>query len=126
MLGENTIFTTIAVTDIDIAEQFYGQTLGLLQVDEIPLGITYRSGTGRLFIYEAPTAGTNEATYAAWEVDDLEDTIDALKSKGVVFEQYDLPDMNREGDVHVVGSMKTAWFKDPDGNILAISSTIEQ
>ena len=46
---------------------------------------------------------------------------DALKAKGVKFEHYDLPGMKREGDVHVGGDMKVAWFKDPDGNTLSVS-----
>jgi hypothetical protein len=52
----------------------------------------------------------------------MEDVVQELKTKGVTFEHYDMPDMVREGDIHVFGDMKVAWFKDPDGNILNISS----
>jgi hypothetical protein len=56
-----------------------------------------------------------------WVVGDgLEDVVRTLKNKGVKFERYDMPDMNREGDIYVAGDMKVAWFKDPDGNILNI------
>jgi hypothetical protein len=52
--------------------------------------------------------------------DDVEGVVRALKAKGVTFEHYDMPGMSREGDIHVGGNMKVAWFKDPDGNILNI------
>ena len=46
--------------------------------------------------------------------------VQALRGKGVVFEHYDLPGATRKGDVHHTGRTKAAWFKDPDGNILAL------
>ena len=73
-------------------------------------------------MYESKYAGTNEATAATWAVDDVDGTVRTLKEKGVSFEHYDLPDTTRRGDVHVSGEMKAAWFKDPDGNILAVVS----
>ena len=64
---------------------------------------------------------TNQATAATWEVDDeLEGVVESLKSKGVTFEHYDMPGVTRDGDVHVTGKSRAAWFKDPDGNILAV------
>ena len=53
-------------------------------------------------------------------MDDVDDEVRKLKGKGVKFEHYDLPDTKREGDVHVSGDIKVAWFKDPDGNILSV------
>ena len=52
--------------------------------------------------------------------DDVEGVVRALKAKGVSFEHYDMPNMKRQGDIHVAGNMKVAWFKDPDGNILNV------
>ena len=57
-----------------------------------------------------------------WAVDDVESEVNALKAKGVKFEHYDMPGLKRQGDVHIGGDMKVAWFKDPDGNILNIVS----
>jgi hypothetical protein len=54
--------------------------------------------------------------------EDIADIVRGLKGKGVSFEHYDMPGINREGDLHIVGDMKVAWFKDPDGNILNIAS----
>lgn len=122
MLGEATIFTTIAVSDLAAAKAFYGETLGLKQTDENPAGITYQSGNGRLFVYPSGTAGTNQATCAAWEVTDVRAAVDELKSKGITFETYDLPGAVWDGEIASFndGQMQTAWFRDPDGNILAI------
>jgi hypothetical protein len=81
------------------------------------------SGEGStLFVYPSEYAGTNKATYASWTVDDVAATVTELKGKGIAFEQYDLPGMTRDGDIHTMGPETAAWFKDPDGNILAISS----
>jgi catechol-2,3-dioxygenase len=98
----------------------YGETLGLKQVDENPGGVAYQSGTGTLFVYQSPTAGTNQATSAAWQVADMEATAEALKAKSVRFEHYEIPGAVSQGDIFVMGAMKAAWFKDPDGNILSI------
>lgn len=52
--------------------------------------------------------------------EEIESVVRKLKAQGVTFEQYDIPEMRREGDIHVSGEMKVAWFKDPDGTILNI------
>lgn len=124
MLGEGRVYPTIAVTDIEKAKEFYGGTLGLLLVDENPGGVTFDCGGGTsLFTYQSANAGTNKATCAGWSVADFDGVLAQLKSQGVVFEHYDdMPGMVREGDVHTMGEYKAAWFKDPDGNILAVDN----
>lgn len=122
MIGSSMVFATVAVSDIEKAKEFYGQKLGLKQTDENPGGITYESGGGKLFVYQSGTAGSGQATCAAWDVTNIEEEVDALKAKGIEFEQYDFPGGTREGDVHIMGTMKAAWFKDPDGNILSLGS----
>ncbi len=122
MLAEGKVFATIAVNDIEKGKEFYGGTLGLKQVDENPGGVTYESGGSRLFVYQSPTAGSGQATCASWEVADVEAAVSELSDKGVVFEHYDLPGMTLEGDIHAMGPMKAAWFKDPDGNILNVAN----
>jgi catechol 2,3-dioxygenase-like lactoylglutathione lyase family enzyme len=124
MLGDNDVAATIAVKDMEVAKRFYEGTLGLKRGEmDDPGGIIYKSGNSSVLVYESQFAGTNEATAASWAVDDLEGIVQALKTKGVKFEQYDnLPGVTRNGDVHMIGTMKAVWFKDPDGNILNISS----
>jgi catechol 2,3-dioxygenase-like lactoylglutathione lyase family enzyme len=123
MLGNKDAVANLAVKDIDVAAQFYGNTLGLTPVhQEGKELVVFRSGTSAINVYRSDYAGTNKATAVTWAVENIKDEVAALKSKGVVFEHYDMPGMTREGDVYVAGHMKVAWFKDPDGNILNLAS----
>jgi catechol 2,3-dioxygenase-like lactoylglutathione lyase family enzyme len=124
MLGNKDAIANLAVKDLGPARAFYEGTLGLIPVgtegEEL---IAYRSGNSTLNVYRSRFAGTNQATAVTWIVgDEMETVVRALKAKGVVFEHYDLPDTKREGDIHVAGDTKVAWFKDPDGNILNLAS----
>ena len=118
--------TMLAVKDLRRARKFYEGILGLTPVgpedSEVQI---YQTGDARLAVYVSQYAGTNRATALTWEVEDVEDTVRDLRARGVGFEHYDLPRTTRQGDVHVSGSLKNAWFKDPDGNILAIMSGME-
>jgi catechol 2,3-dioxygenase-like lactoylglutathione lyase family enzyme len=124
MLSDKDVNATIAVKDLKAARKFYEGTLGLqVVVNMEPGGVVYKSGRSQLLVYASQYAGTNKATVATWVVGEtLETVVQTLKSKGVAFEHYDLPDTTRQGDVHVSGDLKIAWLKDPDGNILALSS----
>jgi hypothetical protein len=84
--------------------------------------LNYKSGNSTVLVYKSQFAGSNKATSITWVVDDVEGTVKDLKAKGVSFEHYDFPGMTRKGDVHIAGKSKAAWFKDPDGNILAVVS----
>lgn len=123
MLGDNDAQATIAVKNLTAARKFYEGTLGLKPVHtEGKEAVSYKSGNSQVLVYHSQYAGTNKATAATWMVDDVEGLAKDLKAKGVKFEHYDMPGMTRKGDVHVAGTMKAAWFKDPDGNILALVS----
>jgi catechol 2,3-dioxygenase-like lactoylglutathione lyase family enzyme len=123
MLSNRDAVANLAVKNVQAARKFYEGTLGLKQVDaEGSELIVFESGNTKLNVYESKEAGTNKATAVTWAVDDVESEVNALKAKGVKFEHYDLPGLKRQGDVHIGGDMKVAWFKDPDGNILNIVS----
>ena len=124
MLVNINAVATIAVKDLTSAGKFYEETLGMKKVrQEGEEAIEFRSGNSTIFVYRSEFAGTNKATAITWVVgDEIEDTVRSLKEKGVAFEHYDMPGMKREGDLHIAGTMKGAWFKDPDGNILALMS----
>jgi catechol 2,3-dioxygenase-like lactoylglutathione lyase family enzyme len=120
MLADSTAVANVAVKDLDIARRFYAETLGLpeigRQMDEL---VIFRSGNSTLNVYRSQFAGTNKATAVTWAMGDAFDrTVDALKGKGVRFERFDMPGATMDGDVHVFGDVRVAWFKDPDGNIL--------
>jgi len=121
MLGTRNAVANLAVSDLDRARNFYTGTLGLEEVDqEGDELIVLKSGDSVVNVYRSDYAGTNEATAVTWEVDDIEKEVAELKSKGVAFERYDMPGMERDGDLHLADDFKVAWFKDPDGNILNI------
>jgi catechol 2,3-dioxygenase-like lactoylglutathione lyase family enzyme len=122
MLKDQDILATIAVKDLAKARKFYEGTLGLKPVStEGDEAVTFQSGNTKVLVYHSEFAGTNKATAATFMVNDEIDAIaKALKTKGVPFENYDWPNVRHDGDIHVMGEMRVAWFKDPDGNILAI------
>jgi catechol 2,3-dioxygenase-like lactoylglutathione lyase family enzyme len=122
ILGDKPAIATIAVRSVETAGKFYEGKLGLKpQAVQQPSVRSYKSGDSRVLVYESQFAGTNKATAATWAVgDDVDGLVRALKAKGVAFERYDFPGATREGDVHVMGNTRAAWFKDPDGNILSI------
>ena len=122
MLGEANVVAVLAVKDLAVARRFYEDTLGLQEdhdQPEDPDTVLYRSGGSRLLLYVSSYAGTNQATAASWAVgDELEAVVAELAGKGVSFERYEIPGAEHDGDVHVMGGFRTAWFRDPDGNIL--------
>lgn len=122
MLSNKDAIATIAVKDMDAAGKFYEGTLGWKKVGQgSDDGVSFQSGNSTVFVYRSQFAGTNQATALTIKVgNELEQVVQSLKAKGVSFEHYDMPGMKREGDIHGEGDMKAAWFKDPDGNILAL------
>jgi catechol 2,3-dioxygenase-like lactoylglutathione lyase family enzyme len=125
MLGNHDAMVTIAVKELIATGRFYEETLGLERVtDAEPGSLVFISGKSKIFVYESQYAGTNQATAATWIVgNDFEKIVEALRAKGVQFEHYDnLPNTTRQGDIHVAGKARLAWFKDPAGNILALAN----
>jgi catechol 2,3-dioxygenase-like lactoylglutathione lyase family enzyme len=114
----------LAVKDVARARRFYEEVLGLVPVQNgLEDILQYRAGDLVFVVYPSQYAGTNQATALTWTVgDQLESAVEALKAKGVTFEHYQLPDTVKKGDIHVSGEIRNAWFKDPDGNIHALSS----
>ena len=121
MLGKADATPMIAVKDLDRARRFYEETLGLKTEDEWGWeGVTLKSGDTLINVYRSEFAGTNKATALTFDVDDIEREVSDLKEKGIFFEHYSLPGLEERGDLYVGDRMKTAWFKDPDGNILSL------
>jgi catechol 2,3-dioxygenase-like lactoylglutathione lyase family enzyme len=122
MLGDKEAIATVAVKDLTVARKFYEGTLGLEVANAAGSeALTFKTGRAELIVYRSQYAGSNKATALNWRVgDELEAIVAALAAKGVVFEHYDLPGLTQKGDVHAFGEFKSAWFKDPDGNIISL------
>jgi catechol 2,3-dioxygenase-like lactoylglutathione lyase family enzyme len=123
-LSDCRVQAVLAVSDLDRAKDFYGRQLGLVPGDEEAQGVTYPCANGTaIFVYLSPeNAGKSQATLAGWFVDDLDQLMDELASRGVVFEQYDQPGIKTdERGVFDSGRFRAAWVKDPDGNTMALT-----
>lgn len=125
MLGKYDSIAIVAATNPDRARRFYSVTLGLESIgDDTDVLAVYRTGATQLVVYPSEYAGTNKANAVVWAVgDDFDAVVADLESRGVTFLPVDeAAHMEREGNVYRLGKNKFAWFKDPDGNILHITS----
>jgi len=123
MLKDCEAMATIAVKDLDKARTFYVDVLGLDLAASEPGMLALRSGASTVMVYQSAYAGTNRANCATWKVtENIEELVKSLKSRGVSFLHYELPDTVRHGDIHVSGDRKVAWCADPEGNILCFGS----
>jgi len=123
-LSDFRVEALLAVSDLDRAKRFYEHQLGLVPGEEEEEGVHYPCADGTaVFVYlSKENAGKSPATLAGWFVDDLDQTMDALASRGVVFEQYHQPGLRTdERRVFDAGRFRAAWTKDPDGNTIAFT-----
>jgi predicted enzyme related to lactoylglutathione lyase len=122
MLQKSPMYSYIPATDLERARRFYEGKLGWTPKETISGGVVYEFGLGTAcFLYPTPNAGTSLASQAFWSVDDVDREIEELTSRGVVFENYDIPGGRRSPSGAVTaGGAKAAWFKDSEGNIMAI------
>jgi catechol 2,3-dioxygenase-like lactoylglutathione lyase family enzyme len=122
-LSNYRVGAAIAVSDLDRAREFYEGKLGFTAAGDDPDGgRTYECGEQTtLHVFPSPGAGASGATVAGWTVDDLDQVVDDLTASGVTFERYDDAQIStNEKGIAVFGDSKGAWFKDPDGNVLAL------
>jgi catechol 2,3-dioxygenase-like lactoylglutathione lyase family enzyme len=121
MLSDREPYATIPVTDIQRAKGFYSETLGFEVQRDTEGGVMFRSGPGRFFVYPSRFRGGGH-TQVSWFVKDIKAEVRELKSKGVQFEEHDIPGLEMvDGVVHSGPGVWTAWFKDPDGNMLGLT-----
>jgi catechol 2,3-dioxygenase-like lactoylglutathione lyase family enzyme len=111
---------TIPAKDLDSTRRFYEEVLGAQVVNEDPGGILYKAGDAYFSLYPTQFAGTAQHTLGSFMVQDLEAAMAALRDKGVTFEEYDLPGLKTVNGIAELGGERGAWFKDPEGNILAV------
>jgi catechol 2,3-dioxygenase-like lactoylglutathione lyase family enzyme len=132
MLANAPIFASLPCVDMKGARKFYGETLGLKEVfmsgmpeEMAEQAAMFECGRGTmLLVYSRATPTTADHTAAGWMVEDIDATVDDLIGRGITFEVYDMPDTvfdERGVASDPSGQLKSAWFKDPEGNILAIN-----
>lgn len=121
MLQNFPLYAYIPAKDVARARRFYEEKLGFRPKQETGGGVIYEfGGNTACFLYPTPNAGTSKASQAFWHVVDIEREVAELKKRGIVFESYDMPGEKSPSGVITAGGAKAAWFKDTEGNILAI------
>lgn len=121
MLANSPVSAVLPVVDLERARKFYEEKLGL-QAAEMTDGLVFECGQGtQLALYQRDTPTKADHTVAGFTVDDIEQVVEALGERGVVFEQYDMPGIQTdERGIATVENVVGAWFKDTEGNILSI------
>lgn len=125
MLRDAAIVAIVPAANIEEAKRFYGEKLDLPRADVRVPGddAVFEGGNGtRLYVYETEAGRGAEHTLAVWIVEDVEETVEELSEKGIVFETYDMPQLKTdERGIADIEGVKAAWFKDPEGNILSVT-----
>jgi len=132
MLENSDVAPRLPAQDLDRTRLFYAEKLGLRPVEERPGGLRYRCGSGFFVLFQSAGAPAGTHTQMAWEVADLVATMAALRSRGVVFEEYDLPGLKTSDGIATISGNypskgrgeKGAWFKDSEGNLLGIGQPV--
>jgi catechol 2,3-dioxygenase-like lactoylglutathione lyase family enzyme len=124
MLTDKPVFATIPASDIERAKRFY-LDLGMTLTRETPGGLELESGGVRFDVFPTHASAGAGHTLAGWVVDDIEAEVAELRAKGIVFEEYDLPGLKTvDGIALIEGQERAAWFKDSEGNILALGEPL--
>jgi catechol 2,3-dioxygenase-like lactoylglutathione lyase family enzyme len=124
MLADCLIHFALPATDLERARRFYAEKLGLTPQTELPDtrdGLFYRCvGGTRFLLFPSPIATSGTHTQMTWRTNDIDAEVAALKARGVIFEEYDTPEVKTVNSVATIGQSKGAWFKDSEGNLLAL------
>jgi catechol 2,3-dioxygenase-like lactoylglutathione lyase family enzyme len=126
MLERCDFVATLPAADIERAKAWYRDKLGLEPLEEHEGAVMYRAGPSTFQLYPTQLAGTAQNTLGAWYADDIEAVVTELQSRGVEFEEYDFPGLKTEDGIADLGFERSAWFKDSEGNTLAIAQLANQ
>ena len=135
MLSKSSVATRLPAHDLKRAETFYAEKLGLRPIEARPGGLRYKCGEGSFALFQSSGSASGDHTQMAFEVDDLEATVNELRGRGVEFEEFDLPGLKTiNGIAEVVGNYpsrggvgeRAAWFRDSEGNLLGIGQAMRR
>lgn len=121
MLANAPFYATIPTKDLQRARDFYEHVLGVIPERELERETVYRAGASFFDVYLTEAAGSARHTLGSFIVENIEAAVAELRSRGVSFEEYDLPGLKTVNGVAQLGPDKVAWFKDPDGNTLSLT-----
>jgi catechol 2,3-dioxygenase-like lactoylglutathione lyase family enzyme len=133
MLDSGAVTTRLPAQDLGRARVFYTEKLGLEPSEERPGGLLYRCAHGEFALFESAGEASGSHTQIAWDVDDIEATVDELRRRGVVFEEVDVPGLKTVGGIAEVSGNypskggvgeRAAWFKDSEGNLLGLGQPL--
>jgi catechol 2,3-dioxygenase-like lactoylglutathione lyase family enzyme len=132
MLDNARVTARLPVQNLERARTFYSEQLGMEPREERDGGLLYRAAGGEFALFESAGASPGTFTQMAWEVDDIEATVAELRTRGVAFEEVDLPGLRTvNGIADIAGQYpskgrgeRAAWFRDSEGNMLGISQLI--
>lgn len=123
MLKQAHVYTALPVEDLDRARKFYSEKLGLEPDEDNPGGLLYRlDGGGEFLLYRSDNRPGGH-TQANLNVGDVLAIVAELKSRGVIFEEYDWPGLKTLDGVATTGPHRSAWFKDSEGNLIGLMQT---
>ena len=125
-LTDHRVYAVLPTKDLAAARDWYAEKTGAIPSAEDPGGSWYECADGTWFVLTlSQFAGTAENTAASFQVDDLEAVMAEMRSRGVVFEDYDLPGFVTVDGLFSHGPYRACWFKDNDGNIVEVSQVVE-
>jgi catechol 2,3-dioxygenase-like lactoylglutathione lyase family enzyme len=121
MLSDHRVYATIPAADIERARRWYEEKLQLKPRTSEPMGLIYDLGGGTGFLlYPTSLAGKAPNTLMSFDTHDIKGDVADMKKRGVKFEDYDMPGLKTVDSIATIGDRRGAWFKDSEGNILAI------
>jgi catechol 2,3-dioxygenase-like lactoylglutathione lyase family enzyme len=126
VLSNFTPHTTIAVADLERAKAWYAEKLDLRPETEESGGAWYECGGANFLLFPTAFAGTAENTVMEWSVEGIQDVMASLRGRGVTFERYEMEGVDWEGDMAVMGPFRGCWFKDSEGNVLALTEVVTE
>jgi catechol 2,3-dioxygenase-like lactoylglutathione lyase family enzyme len=132
MLANGYVSTRLPAKDLERARRFYSEKLGLEPVEERPGGLRYQCADGSFALFQSAGAASGTHTQMGWQVDDIDATVAALRARGVVFEEYDMPGLKTvNGIADIKGNYpskgvgeRAAWFRDSEGNLIGLGQPL--
>jgi catechol 2,3-dioxygenase-like lactoylglutathione lyase family enzyme len=120
MLTNRPAHATLPATDLSRARAFYECKLGFKPSLDMPGGVMYDTGGTRFLVYPSGGKPSGEHTQMGFTVDDIAAEVAELKQRGIEFLEYDVPGLKTENSIATTGPVKSAWFEDPEGNLIGL------